>query len=150
MVSWLRLEVAMRIVATSTTEAQVWTGIILSDEVAPARSHWLTWLNGEQQSLTQSREGGNCHEWAFRGTQETTSRTMLNGIKGGVSRLHQTACVCRAPDNSDIILIFSVLHVAGIWGFFATASVMNISILTKISPSGIDRKCKEDMGLRLA
>jgi len=66
MVSCLRLEVAMRTVATSTTEAQTWTGIILSDEVAPDRSHWLTWLNGEQQSLTQSREAGSCHEGAFR------------------------------------------------------------------------------------
>ena len=40
-------------------------------------------------------------------------------LREGVSRFHQMACVFRAPDNADIILIFSLLHVARIWGFFA-------------------------------
>jgi len=33
-------------------------------------------------------------------------------LREGVSHFHQIVCVFRAPDNSDIILIFSFLYVA--------------------------------------
>ena len=33
-------------------------------------------------------------------------------LREGVNRFHEMVCVFRTPDNSDIILIFSLLHVA--------------------------------------
>ena len=42
-------------------------------------------------------------------------------LSEGVSRFQYMACVFRAPDNADIVVICSLLHVARIWGIFAIA-----------------------------
>jgi hypothetical protein len=38
--------------------------------------------------------------------------TSRMALRKSVSRFYQMVCVFRTPDNSDIILIFSLLHVA--------------------------------------
>ena len=42
-------------------------------------------------------------------------------LSEGVSRFQYMACVFRVPDNADIVVICSLLHVARIWGIFAIA-----------------------------